>query len=476
MQFRLNYNLMKALYAVTQLAFLIILAQACKMSDKVHKIPGMKGLKTKTYSGFVPINGTSKQLHYIAAMSKHDAKRDPVIIWFNGGPGCSSLMGWAQEHGPYVIEDGGSDFFKNNYSWNKEATVIYLESPAGVGFSICPIPEECNFDDDSAAEDNFIALLNLFSMKFPELQGNDLWLAGESYAGIYVPYLVRLIDQYNIQNPSNDFKPNLKGFILGNPLTDLTFDIYPAAVELLYQHAMLDRDTYYGIKDQCTTDVWQHFRNARGSCLEYIRTFYQLYRKINIYDIYKRCYTNTLQSDPSSPDGRYFNTVEDFTPFITERMENMSDGLLQKGGQSCTYDDKVVNYFRDEKVRKALNIPEGAPQWRICQKLSYQQCDTGSIDIYDEIKERYRILIFSGNTDGAIPTIGTLNWIQSLNWDVSESWRPYFVNGQLAGYTESRLNSNFVFASIHGTGHMAPQWKKAEVYHVVFSFIKDSII
>jgi serine carboxypeptidase-like clade 2 len=61
-----------------------------------------------------------------------------VILWFNGGPGCSSLLGFFQEHGPYVMDNGQYDFIANPYSWNKEATVLYIESPAGVGFSLCP--------------------------------------------------------------------------------------------------------------------------------------------------------------------------------------------------------------------------------------------------------------------------------------------------------------------------------------------------
>ena len=79
------------------------------------------------------------------------------------------MMGWGQEHGPYVIKDGDSKFSKNSFAWNKQATVIYIESPATVGFSLCPVDDECNFDDENSAGDNLIALLNLMIMKFPDL-------------------------------------------------------------------------------------------------------------------------------------------------------------------------------------------------------------------------------------------------------------------------------------------------------------------
>ena len=178
---------MKSLISV--LAFLLGTTLASPSDDEVLHLPGMPDLKFGLFSGYVPINGTSKQLHYVATLSQRDPSVDPVIIWFNGGPGCSSLLGWAQEHGPYVLEDGSQEFTKNPYPWNKEASVIYLESPAGVGFSICEKSEECQFNDTTTAEDNLVAVLNLMTMKFPDLQDNELYLSGESYAGIYVPYL-----------------------------------------------------------------------------------------------------------------------------------------------------------------------------------------------------------------------------------------------------------------------------------------------
>jgi carboxypeptidase C (cathepsin A) len=81
---------------------------------------------------------------------------------------------------------------KNEFSWNKEASVLYIEQPAGVGYSYCDKvnhPEECVYDDNNVSEDNLKVVLEWFK-KFPEYKPNELYIAGESYAGIYVPYLV----------------------------------------------------------------------------------------------------------------------------------------------------------------------------------------------------------------------------------------------------------------------------------------------
>lgn len=57
------------------------------------------------------------------------------MIWFNGGPGCSSLLGALYEHGPFILNDAFGSIINNKWSWNQRANVLYIESPAQVGFS-----------------------------------------------------------------------------------------------------------------------------------------------------------------------------------------------------------------------------------------------------------------------------------------------------------------------------------------------------
>ena len=106
------------------------------------------------------------------------------------------MLGYLQEHGPYVMEDETNYFHKNDYSWNKETNMLYIESPAGVGFSFCDNQNLCNFNDETSSADNLDALLSFYA-KFPEYRTHDLYISGESYAGVYVPYLAWRIDNYN---------------------------------------------------------------------------------------------------------------------------------------------------------------------------------------------------------------------------------------------------------------------------------------
>ena len=95
----------------------------------------------------------------------------------------------------------------------------------------------------------------------------------------------------------------------------------------------------------------------------------------------------------------------------------------------------MTDYFNREEVRYALNIPPEAPKWEACvsrnteiSTIKYIIDEAGSFWIYPILKNKIRILFFSGDTDGAVTTTGSKRWIKELNWDVVESWRPWFYD------------------------------------------------
>lgn len=90
----------------------------------------------KYYSGYLKLSDT-KYFHYMFFEANTTTNlTDPVVLWLNGGPGCSSLLGSFQENGPFLFNINAKGLMRdvNPYSWNNFSNVIYLESPAGVKF------------------------------------------------------------------------------------------------------------------------------------------------------------------------------------------------------------------------------------------------------------------------------------------------------------------------------------------------------
>ena len=259
---------------------------AAPEEDRFTSLPGMEPYETPfdMFSGYVPAG--ENNYHYMFVQSQRDPVNDPVVIWFNGGPGCSSVLGFAQEIGPWAMEDDEDHFHKNEQSWNKFANLIFIESPAGVGYSHCKTTESCIWNDDNSAVDNYNVILQLLRDKFPEYSTNDLYISGESYAGIYVPYVFRHLHEHN-EKVDNGFKFNLKGWMVGNGVTNWKYDGVPAFIEMGFWHGLYDQDLYKELMD-CDLSYFD-FRTESISdhCMNLVMAWMNDTDHIFIYDIYK---------------------------------------------------------------------------------------------------------------------------------------------------------------------------------------------
>ncbi|KAF1860851.1 hypothetical protein Lal_00000265, partial [Lupinus albus] len=146
-----------------------------------------------------------------------------TVLWLNGGPRCSSVAyGASEEIGPFRIRPDGNSLYLNPYAWNNLMNILFIDSPAGVGFHIrikqqiyihlVTRKQDHVYIRDlfflTAAEDAYIFLINWFE-RFPQYKRREVYIAGESYAdGHYVPQLAQLVYHKNkeVKNPTIDFK------------------------------------------------------------------------------------------------------------------------------------------------------------------------------------------------------------------------------------------------------------------------------
>lgn len=101
-----------------------------------------------------------------------------------GGPGASSLFGLFTENGPFEVTKSGK-VKARKYSWNVNHNVIYIDNPVGTGFSFTDKDEGYAKNQIDVGENLYSALVQFFTL-FPDLQPNDFYATGESYAGKYV--------------------------------------------------------------------------------------------------------------------------------------------------------------------------------------------------------------------------------------------------------------------------------------------------
>ncbi|KAK5654879.1 hypothetical protein OQA88_6916 [Cercophora sp. LCS_1] len=142
----------------------------------------------ESYAGSLPISADANETSnlffwFFPTISPNATRVRDIVIWLNGGPGCSSLLGLIDEHGPLIWQPGTFRPVRNNYSWHKLAHIVYIEQPVGTGFSrgdVTALSEE-----DIAAQ--FLGFWKNFVDTF-KLHGFNVYITGESYAGQYCPY------------------------------------------------------------------------------------------------------------------------------------------------------------------------------------------------------------------------------------------------------------------------------------------------
>lgn len=423
--------------------------------DLVTSLPGLSpNPPFAHYSGYLPVG--SKQMHYWFAESQGSPTNDPLVLWLNGGPGCSSMEGMLYENGPFRIQEDGKTVILNNYSWNKLANMLYLESPAGVGFSWSPNKDDYNNDDDGTAEDNYQALQQFF-IKFPEFVGRRFFVTGESYGGIYVPMLAARILKGN--SNGEGVKINLEGIAVGNGIS--SFEINDNSVMYFaYYHGLLGNDLWSRLQSHCCVNGVCNFHDPSTlSCQNDIQEAqFDIYNTgVNYYGMYNKCL--------STPPAAMQRTLS----LLFQKIPKRSDHKLSLT-PPCVDATGADIWLNSADVRGALHIAPQALTWTICSDiLNYNRTVDSIIPVYPALLSSIRALIYNGDTDLACNFFGDQQFVDGLQRPVKVKRSAWNVDGQVAGFVKEY--DQIAFTTVLGAGHMVPQDRPAPAYHLFDCFL-----
>jgi carboxypeptidase C (cathepsin A) len=429
---------------------------------------------------------------------------DSLVIWFNGGPGCSSFhAGLLMENGPVTIPLHPAGYFgqtknetygPNPYSWTNVTTMLYVEQPVGTGFSYGKEPP----NDEEGVSSDFYGFLLHFYRTFPHHATKRLFLVGESYAGYYVPSIAHYIYNQNKKHTTKTPVP-LAGIALGNGWADVNIQ-GPMVIDYAWWHGMIDSVTRDALHEE-----WQHCSLKTGK-----------------------------EPSPFHPF-----TVPDECGIMGATLQAAGAGLLPWGAPNTydvtTFDPYLIltnhdstnyRFFNIPQVQKALNVPkeavDGKP-WMGCIPgegrrarrsrrllLAEKKTTQSTFDVFwtgvrrmlggDEPKllldddrpmsmvpyiadlldkAGIQVLVYNGDRDMSTCAQGSEMLLNSMKWSSAADWvNPnvyrrglWMVNEEVAGYAKTLQNLDFVVVS--NSGHLVPYNQPAVALDLIARFLKQ---
>ncbi|CAH8627082.1 hypothetical protein MS3_00008280 [Schistosoma haematobium] len=468
-------------------------------SDEILYLPGAWPQPNfKQFSGYLHGSSDKVNIHYWLVEAASSPTSAPLIVWFNGGPGCSSLEGLLTENGPYLLQEGPR-LVENPYSWNKIANVLYLEAPAGVGFSYSTAPSQ-TWDDDRTALDNYHALLH-FLKKFPEYEGRRLYVTGESYAGVYVPTLSLLL--------LNSSRFDLKGIAVGNGLINYRFNDNSLLYFINY-HGLIGENSWNDLNNKCCEDkcstVCMFTDNESPECQRIVSQLYETSMKgLNEYNLYSECaggaemssfnynrssmsiseLSSILATSKQFIHHDFGNLFRDNVYLKYRRYANslIRHNLTTRLVVPCVDDTVIRSYLNSPIVRRFINVRLDLPkEWDLCSET----VNLNYVRIYHDLTEQYMkllkskifILIYNGDIDMACNYFGDEWFVDNLNLTTISPRSPWLYvekdgTKQIGGYWKllSDNESSLVYTTVRGAGHMVPRDKPAATFHMIRLFI-----
>lgn len=399
--------------------------------EKSQVAPFFNNTSIVSNSGFLTVNQTVNANLFFWFFQKTGSnwKSAPVVLWLDGGPGCSSMLSAFTENGPYEVLNG--KITERKYPWTNGCNMLYIDNPVRAGFSFAD--HDYFATTEETIVEHLYEALNQFFQLYPELRRNDFYIAGESYAGKYIPGIAYKIHE---SNPSSESPIALKGMMIGNGFSDPENML--SYTDHIHRLGLIDYKTKSDLnllRDQTTALIRNHSWNKAFQGRNRILTFIKNATKLK---------------------------------FLWDYMYDEID------------DDAYVEFLSRDQVRKAIhvgNIPIVHCSQVVRDHL-VEDIAQGVRPLIENLLENYPMLFFSGMVDIQVAHFLTTNFIDKLHWSGAEEYsksfrQKWYVDDHLAGYVKT--GGNLKYASVRDAGHMVGYFQPKCVFDLMRKFIDGEI-
>ncbi|TFK38948.1 serine carboxypeptidase [Crucibulum laeve] len=385
-------------------------------------------------SGYGDLTATESIWFWFFESRKNPATA-PLALWFNGGPGSSSMIGLLQEHGPCRITNDSSSVTLNPFSWNNEANVLYIDQPVGVGFSHGDL--KVGTSQQAAADIWSFMQIFLSDSRFTKYQKNNLAIWTESYGGHYGPTFAA---HFLAQNAAisagtvSGIPLNLKFLGVGDGLTD-PLTQYPGYIAYaasnpyhpLVSSSVISRaNTSWTSSTGCKSQITKCNNGGTNSVCSAAQSFCNnniLSPLAGNFDVY---YVPTANPDPYPAD-------------ITSYLNKMASKI----GAESTWKETNNNVYSNFAA---------TGDWMRNSRP----------DLETVINAGVRTIVFDGDADYILNFVGVEAMVDALNTKFSatfkqQQFQTYTVAGQSAGQFKNA--GTFSYVRIYGAGHEVPAYK-----------------
>ncbi|KAG7401279.1 hypothetical protein PHYBOEH_002083 [Phytophthora boehmeriae] len=423
----------------------------------------------KQSSGFIHLpNRVDTHYFYWFFESRNKPSTDPLVLWIPGGPGEAGTYGLLAENGPCNVNDNFSFTSTNPFSWTAVANMVWVDLPANTGFSYSTVAEDDEFTDEQVAESVFWFLQEFFK-KHRELQGRQLFLAGESYGGHFVPSVAHYIwkQKHNklFFKADTELIPiNLHGIAIGNGLTN-SVEVYSHTVDMAVSNA-------YNI-----TLVNETQLAAMKAAASKMR------------DLITACQSNTSMCQEA---GSFWQTQQ-FSPLLkTGRnpydIRKECDTAISNPVLCQLKMRQVKAYLDTSQVRKFLGVNSSFGEWSMLNLTINANFFgaphySGFISVADKVSDLLdaglRVLMYVGDADLLCNIYAVKATAERLQWGGAQGFNvaketAYLTASRIAGTVRSY--SRLTYVVVHNAGHMAPGDRPEVALDMISKFIRNETL